>query len=278
MSERFELYRLSLLPNINGDLFEAGEDKVTREQWLRRVFGQEQPFVNRNSIFHYVPAAQDSAADPIIGRIGRKIIREENKPPSEGLVDVTHEGWIAAVLVLDPTHHGDAQKLAFQVDDAVGRPLTLVRKLVLAINERYPYGPYEIQVAQITEEQSFWHFIKENEGSVTSVTFDFIAPNMFGSDDEFSNEMRDFRYNEAARKVNLTLQNESGLKPDTPRMRRAVHYASRGGGKIRARAKGGKHFNSRASVKRSYLEDVRETGTELIRVARRFVNKILGRE
>ena len=278
MSERFELYRLSLLPNINGDLFEAGEDKVTREQWLRRVFNQEQPFINRNSKFHYVPAAQDSPANPVIGRIGRKILREENRPPSEGLEDVTHEAWIAAVLVLDPTHHDDGQKLALQTIDDVGRPLTLITKLVSTINERYPYGPYAIQVAQITEEQSFWDFIKKNEGRVTSVTLDFIAPNMFGSDDEFSNEMRGFRDNEAARKVNLTLQNENGLQPDTVRMRRAVRYASRGGGKIRARAKSGKRFNSTDSVKRSYLKDVKETGAELIRVALQLANKILGRE
>jgi hypothetical protein len=225
-----------------------------------------------------VSAPQNPDVGPLIGRIGRKILREENRPPSEGLEDVTHETWMAAVLVLDPSHHDDGQKLALQKINDIGQPLPLITKLVLAINERYPYGPYSIQVAQIIEEQSFWDFIEENEGTVTSITLDFIAPNMFGSDDEFSDEMREFRDNEEARKVRLTLQNESGLTPNTLRMKRAVRYASRGGGKISARAKSGKRYNSSDSVKRTYLENVIETGAELIRVARRFASKILGRE
>jgi len=263
---------------MNGDLFEDGGDKVSREQWLRRVFDEEQLFINRGSEFHYVPAMPNSKTGPLIGRIGRKILREENRPPSEGLDDMTHEAWMAAVLVLDPNHHDDGQKLALQITRDVGSSLTLTTKLVSAINERYPYGPYSIQVAQITEERSFWTFIEENKGKVTSITLDFIAPNMFGSDDEFSNEMREFRDNEEARKVTLSLQNESGLEPDTPRIRRAVRYASQGGGKIRARAKSDKRYNSADSVKRSYLKDVKEAGTELIRVAGQFANKILGRE
>jgi hypothetical protein len=277
MADSFELYRLSLLPRTHGDLFADGPDKINREQWLREVFGKEQPFSHRGSDFHYVPTHQDSNTGDIIGKVGRKVLRDENKPPSEGLEDITHEAWMAAMLVLDPTHHDDGQKLAIQSVNAVGKPIMLVKSLVSTINERSPHGPYLIQAAQIIEEQSFWDFVKENEGKVTSLTLDFIVPNMFGSSDEFSNEIKEFRDNEEANNVKLTIKNEGGIKPDTKRMKLGVQYATRGGGKIRAKA-GKKFYNSANSVKRSYLDDVKETGTELVSVARKFANRILGRE
>jgi len=278
MADRFELYRLSLLPRAHDDFFEPGPDKISREQWLRRVFNEEQPFVHHGSQFHYVPAQQDSDAGPVIGRVGRKVFREENRPPSEGLEDFTHEAWLAAVLVLDPTHHDDGQKLAIQNVTDVGKPIMLVKRLISAINERYPNGPYAIEVGQIIDEQSFWDFVERNKGKVTSMTLEFIAPNMFGGDDEITNDLREFRDSEKASKVRLTLANENGITPDTKKMRSAVTYATKSGGRIRARARPEKTYRSEDSVKRTYLEDVKETGAELIEVARKLANRILGRE
>jgi hypothetical protein len=104
MADRFELYRLSLLPRAQGILFEDAESRFTREQWLRKVFSEEQPFIHHGSDFHYVPSPSNSGDEPVIGRVGRKVFREENKPPSEGLEDVTHEAWLASVLVSLPVN------------------------------------------------------------------------------------------------------------------------------------------------------------------------------
>ncbi len=278
MADQFELFHLSLLPRTQSDWIEYDPNKITREEWLRKVFCEEQPFNNYGSEFHYVYAQLNADDGSIIGKVGRQVVREENKPPSEGLEDFTHETWLAALLVLDPTHHEDGQKLAIQNVINVGTPKMLVKNLVAAINARYPRGPYAIEVSQIIEEQSFWQFVDENKGNVTSMTLDFIAPNMFGSDDEFSSEMTAFKVSEKARKVKLMVANEDGIEPDTPRMRRAVQYATKGGGRIRARAKGKKSYNSDDSVKRSFLDDVKETGTELAEVARKLAKRILGRE
>lgn len=277
MSNRFELYRLSLLPSRVGNLFEPGPDKISREEWLRKVFNEEQPFEHYGSSFHYVPSKLNADSESIVGRVGRLVYREENKPPAEGLEAFTHEAWLAAVMVLDPSHHEDGQKLAIQNVNEVGSPKMLVKSLVSAINERYSRYPYAIEVGQIIDDQSFWGFVENNKGNVTSLTLDFIVPNMFGSQAEIEKDLQEFRDSEEVRKVRLNLANEDGIKPDTKKIRDAVTYAAKSGGRIRARAKGKKTYRSDDTVKRTYIEDVKETGLELIEVARKLANRILGR-
>jgi len=207
------------------------------------------------------------------------VLREENKSPDEGLEDYMHETWLAALVVIDPTHHEDGQKLAFESIANVGKPLMLIGSLLNSINERYIYGPYAIEAGQIIETQEFWDYVKENKGKITSVSFDLIAPNMFGNSDDWDEDMRDFREQEQARKIRITINNSDGtIDPETKRMRQAVSYAERNSGSIKARAKGRKNYNSRDAAKRSYIDDVSETGVELVKVASKLVKRILGRE
>jgi len=278
MADQFELFHLSLLARAQKDWIEFDPDKTSREDWLRKVFNEEQRFDHYGTAFHYVYANKNADDGSIIGRVGRHVIREENKPPSEGLEDFSHETWLAAMLVIDPTSHEDGQKLAIQNVTAVGTPKSLIKSLIAAINQRYSRGPYVIAAAQIIEEQTFWQFVENNKGHVTDMTLELIAPNMFGSEDEFSKDMQDYRDNEKAAKIKMTFSNHDGMEPDTPKMRRAVHYATKGGGKISAKAKGKKRYNSDDAVKRSYLNDIKESGAELIEAAKKLTNRILGRE
>lgn len=277
MSLRFEHFRFSLLPRAQGEMFDAGADEISREQWLRRVFSESIPFEKRRSEFYYVPESEQSA-EFIVGRIGRHVFRQENRPPEQGLEDFTHDTWEAALIVLDPTEHTDGQKLAIQVDRDVGIPRNLAKHLVETINGVYPRGPYQIEVSEIIDTESFWSFVEENRGSVTHVRFEFIAPNMLGGEGEFKDEMRKFREEEEARRVELGIYNEDGLDAETERMRRAVDYAERGGGSIKARARGNRRYNSKKQVKSVEIDDVPEKGEGLARRAIELGKRILGRE
>ncbi len=276
MADRFELFRLSLLKREQIDMFQFQD--MSREEWLKKVFLTEIPFSHHGTEYHYSPAIDDSDENIIIGRVGRHVLREENLPPDEGLEDFTRETWIASVLVLDPTEHDDGQKLAIQNIGDVGKPTSLINQLTQAINQTYS-GPFKIEPSQIVEAQSFWNYVEENRGSVTSISFDFIAPNMLGADDEFHDEMREFRDSEKASKVKLILQNEDGVNPETERVKRAVNYAlSESRGKVKAKAKGKPSYSSDNEIKISYIEDVKEKGAELVKVAKELSNRILGRE
>jgi len=274
--DRFELFHLSLMPRDQRDMFSRDSSQVSREQWLREVFGTEQPFSHHGSDYHYVPI--DSSNGPVLGRVGRKVLRAENAPPSEGLEEITHEAWLAALVVIDPTHHDDVQKLAFQAVNDVGNPALLAKRLVTAINKLYPHGPYTIDVGQIIEERSFWEFVEENKGQVVSVVLDIPAPNMFGSVDELTEELKELRDSEKAKNIRIGLHNSDGVQADTSRMKRVVNYTSKSGGRIRARARKNKKFNSKDAVKRTAIDDIKASGAELIKLAKSLANRILGRE
>lgn len=275
MSSKFELFHLSLLERTQPNLFDDFTN-MNREEWLRKVFSEEQSFEHYGFTFHYVPSKTKSDVSKLLGKIGRKVLRDENKSPAENFESVTHETWKAAILVLDPVHHEDGQKVAIQHIKEVGSPSQLVAKLIERINEMYR-GQYSVQVAQIIEEQSFWDFVHQNEGNVTSVTLECIPPNMWGTKEEFDSDLKELRENEGAKKVKITIENDEGIKPDTEKMRNAVRYTARGGGKIKAKAKNNKYYNSQDKVKRTIVEDVQEISLDGIEIEK-MLNRILGRE
>lgn len=130
---QFDLMRLSLLERLHGDLF---ADRVaflpTREVWLRRVLAREVVFIHRKDTFHFVPEPPDGGAAPAfpIGRIGRAVSVQENQPPEAGLKETKRETWRASLVMIDPRHHDDGQKIAMEQDPSVGAPFAVFQSLV----------------------------------------------------------------------------------------------------------------------------------------------------
>lgn len=278
MSNRFELFHLSLLQRAQMDIDGEEFKDFTRAEWLNKVFTEKMPFDSYGSEFYYLPSLPSEGDDVVVGRLGRHVERDENLPPEDGFEEITREIWLASVIVLDPAEHEDGQKLAVQVVGDIGKPSTLVKNLVGSINNRYPYSPYSIEVGHIVDTQTFWNFVSENKGDVTSVSFDFIPPNMLGADEDYYQEMNEYKQNEKARKVKLSIENPDGINPETDRIKRATNYALEGRGAIKAKAKGNKRYNSDNEVQRTYVENVSEAGVELVDVAKKLANRILGRE
>lgn len=278
MAEKFDLFRLSLLPRQQTEMFEPSLESTTREDWIRKVFSENLGFLSYGTQFHFRPETDASRPDALIGRIGRHISQPESKPPEEGFEEYTHEAWQAAVLVIDPRHHDDGQKLACENFLPVGKPSSLVPWIINAINERYPRAPYQIEANPIMRPGSFWDFERKNHGAITAINFDFIVPNMFGGDDDYNAEMREYRDREKARRVSVSLKNPDGLAADTERMQRAVEYAAKGGGSITARAKKNQRYNSKNKTKRSIVKGLRDAGLAVVDSAKELADRILGRE
>ena len=273
---QFDLLRLGLLERpIN--LFEAAgiERRPSREEWLRDLFNRSIVFVHRTEEFHYVP---DPSMPPesavIIGRIGRRTAVPDHEPPAKGLADTKRDAWAAVRIVIDPRHHTDGQKLAVQHDRKVGAPLALVSSLANELNV-HPY-PYEIELSPIVNADTFWGFVDTHKGKITSVSFEFISPNMFGEKDDYDREMKELRDREKARKAKLELENRDGLELQTPRVQRAVDYISPGQGRIRAKTKDGHTFKSEDKIKRVGIpnKEAKRMSTEqlLVELARRILS------
>jgi hypothetical protein len=270
MVQKFEFFRLSLLPREQAELFDPNPNP-SRETYLRQVFGQHLAFQYRGNEYHYVPTEGPTPAI-IFGRIGRSRLTDENLPPDEGMAEARPQRWKASIIAIDPRHHGDGQKVAVQAVRVVGSAGGLLRSLVIAVNEANPLGAYDIDAKPIFDGGSFWTFVDENRGRITLVSFELVAPNMFGIEDDVDKEMQAFRDREKAKKVNLTLKNEDGhLHVETDRIRQTVEYAERGTGGIRATALGNKRYKSGTKPQSVTIDEPDEADEALlVRIGRRI--------
>lgn len=278
MSDKFQLFRLSLLKPKQHDLFSSGQDP-SRSEYLSRAFGIQHRFVHYKNEFHFKPAPVDTAEGALMGRLGRSVTFDENLSPEEGLVEVTHEGWKACVIVVDPSEHADGQKVSVQVDGRVGTPISILQALVDEINHRSQSSPYHIEVEPIFDSKDFWSFVEENRGNVTSITFEFIAPNgPWNTTSDIKDEMRAWREKVGAQKVITTFQSEDGLDTNSKEIGEAVDYIRKGSGKISAKARGNKRFSSKDKPKSATIEEDAEASESMIVRAARHIAKVLGRE
>lgn len=274
MAEKFDLFRLSLTErSTQEDLF---LDSIpNREEYLRKLFATNFQFSHYGNTLHYV--VQDPNANGrIIAMVGRVYATDENTPPEEGFKQAIHQGWKAAIFVLDPTHHADGQKISFHHDQLVGRPSSLIRSIVNAFNEN-SLAPYHIEVEPIFSAKSFWEFAESNKGEITSLTFEFVTPNMFGGSDEVTNELRNFRDIEKAQKVTVKIQSSDGLETNTEKVKESVDYVTKGAGTITAKARGGQQYNSTKQSQQVTLPDTLSKESLVDRV-RQNIGRLLGRE
>jgi len=276
--ERFEQFRLSLMPPAQNDLFSG--PPPSREEYIRSAFGREWKFDHYKSPFTFVHKGDLDPAT-LLGQIGREGLIRENRSPEEKFEDNTHIGWLACVVLIDPTDHEDGQKVAVQVDPKVGTPLSLIDALVRTINERVEDKFYHIEVEPIIEATPFWEFVEKNNGEITSITFELVVPNgLFTANNDTAEEMRRFKEVMKTRKLTVTLQNSDGLDIYSDPIKDAVDYAANSGGRIRAKSKSGKKYSSATKPKATTIEadenDAGDSESLLVRAAQK-VAEIFGR-
>jgi hypothetical protein len=264
----FELFHWSMIERPQLDAFERKSlgqaGRITRENWLREVFGKSIAFAHMGHQFHYVPETEtDSSALPLMmARVGRQVSVKENDPPAEGLHEKHRDAWLASAIIMDPTHHEHGQRVAMQYHHDIGKPMALLTSLAAHINRESPPEPYTLSVAPIIDASTFWHFVNANKNAVTNVTFDLVPPNMFDGPENMDKELKELRDLERARKIRLELENPDSLNLETKRIHGIVDYAAQGGGDIEARAKGKKRYSSKRKIKTMQIEESEKNGTE----------------
>ncbi|WP_146140322.1 hypothetical protein [Alsobacter soli] len=249
-------------------LFED-RSEMSREEWIRKAFASSYVFANRSIFYHYVPHPADSPT-LISGRIGRSKTSVESTPPEQGLADVDREAWHSITLLIDPTEHGDGQKLIIECDKAVGNPSAILKGFCDEINNsgQAPLN-YSIHIAPIADPETFWGFVRENEGDVTLVSFELIAPNMFGVASEFDAEMKALQAYEGAEKARFEIQSSNGLNLDTERVQETVAYSLRGGGEIVAKTRSKRVYRSKNKV-RSTISSVSKREFKEMRISQKI--------
>jgi hypothetical protein len=271
---QFEMVRLSLV--ARPDLFtreKSDGSQFSREEWLRDIFGREIDFLHRGELFHFSPEVNDGVGVILAGRIGREVTVSENESPAGHLAPKKRGTWKAAIVLIDPTHHDDGQKAAIELVPAIGRPVAIFESLAAQINARTE--PYILETNAIVSSDTFWRFVDSNQGEITSVEFEFVAPNMFGEADDYDSEMRDMQKNEKVQKAKLIIESKDGLVLNTPRVRRAADYANKGAGSIQARTKKKRRYNSKDKAQRVSIPNKDVKDVPIISLIPRLFRRIL---
>jgi hypothetical protein len=249
---QFEMLRLLMVDRAQISAFErkrADGARLTREEWLREVFSQDIQFEHRRDLFHFAPKPDsDAGRVAIVGLVGRKVIVTENEPPENHLAETERETWNASHIFIDPTHHADGQKIAMEQKGTIGRPIPIFEDLVAQINKGDE--PYVLEVNAIVPSETFWEFAKKHEGQISSIQFEFIAPNMFGEADDYDAEMRALHASEKAQKAKLVLESKDGLNLNTEKVKKAADYTIKGAGSITARTKTNVKYDSKNKAKK----------------------------
>jgi hypothetical protein len=187
MHRTFELFHLSLHENQQMSLF-SSSIRMTREQWLRQAFSTPFEFDHRLKRFHWVPFKDSEKL--ISGNLVRMHQRRRHKPPEEGAIEEIGEEWQGAVIIIDPSHHSDGQKLSFERDITVGTPRTVLQSMAAHINAMAD-APYAIEPKPIFSESSFWSWAAAHEFKLRRISFQFVTPNMFETKTSFDEDLRE---------------------------------------------------------------------------------------
>jgi len=213
---------------------------------------------------------------PIVGVVERQYPIQHYQPPDEGGEPTSTDVWQGAVVIIDPEHHGDGQKLAFEKGTKVGQPLAVLSSLIGKIND-LPEAAYIMAVSAIWDEQSFQAFAQHHGNTLRSVTFDFVVPNMFDLSGKLDEKLKQVGEDTGAQHVKLTLESPDGIRADAPEVQAGVAYGAQGQATLTAKALDGDRYSSTDKVRTSRVASLKGQGQALLALVRDKLDEVLGR-
>lgn len=244
------LYRFSLKHRPQKDAFERKKengDDYSREEWIREIFSRDFTFIHHGNIFFFVPESSENTGideNIIVGWIARDRPVAERTAPWEGLSPTEHQSWRASLIMIDPTHHDDGQKVAFEYRGEVGQPNPVISSLARHVSELGVQEPYSLTAYPIIEDRSFARFAEAHKGEISTIFYDVAMPNMFGGPDDFSEEMRYLRDSANVSRVRTQLKGDGVLNTESTQINEIASHVEKGGGRIKARTIKGTRYNS----------------------------------
>lgn len=235
----FTLFHLSLMEVRQLDI--ETRRGLTREGWLRLALKDAFRFEHwGGGQIVWVP--KEDIDGIIFGVLQRTRAHGRHAPPELGGNEEVVEEWQGAYVLLDPTHHDEGQRVSVE-NDVVGDPKALLKSLVESINDRVD-APYHIEVEPLFDSNRFWAFAAANNNILKSVTFDFVVPNMWGTESELEADLKRTGVQTGAERVRVDIRSKNGISTDNDTIRDGVDYSERGAGTVRAMSMTGKRFRA----------------------------------
>jgi len=150
------------------------------------------------------------------------------------------------MIIIDPTHHDDGQKIAFEYRNDVGGTLPILKSLAKQMQIGSDPPPFDVQIDPIVQPASFWRFAEQNNYEIKILSFEVSPPNMLGGAEDFKNEIRALRDTVRVNRLKTTLTSDTTLDVTQENIREVIDYTERGAGRVKARSVSGQSYNSNA--------------------------------
>jgi hypothetical protein len=210
--------------------------KLSRTKFISKIFSERWDFEHYGTTMVYLPIPPEDVNGDIFcfGRVGKLVTDHVNDGPEAMFAPASRQSWRAANVAVDTRDFDDGQKVAMQVRTDVGKPLAVLNSLVQHINAEHPDSGWLISVNSVAKVASFWQAIEDNKGAITRAEFTYVTPNVLGIRSKLNQRLKEYRENENAKEVSVTLTDPKGnLKLESQEVKDSVEYISEGGGSAR---------------------------------------------
>lgn len=272
MERVFEHYHLSLIEQPQIDMF---VEQLDREPWLRKIFGETFSFWHMGTEFHWVPRPD---AEPfVVGTVERIKYRPQHKPPEEGAAEFIGREWQGSLVIIDPRHREDGQKVAFEEDRDVGQPHAVLASMAAFFNEQKLQ--YSIHVKPIFDSETFRRFAARHGNVMRYITFDFVVPNMFfGARLGVKKGLSRVGTDTGAEGVKVTLDSNKGVRTDSKNVEDALAYSEQGNATVTAKALTGEKYSSTSKRKIVKMHSILNAAQQSTEGLRNWLKRALGRD
>lgn len=244
----FELLRLSLsIPTVGPLLVEddASEPKISREDFLRGLFGTKREFFHSGKLFTFAPSPTNSPQEQCLsGYLGKQVEQEFQAGPDQLFAITKEKHWRAAFVTIDISE--DSQLLYFEKRADVGSAQAIILSFVEQYIRDFKGFSWHIDAEYLTVEESFWAAVSEHRGEITEAIFEFVPPNVVRGYDKLKELDRMLKKGSNSDSSAYVLKNKDGaLDPKGEFVEGAVKYSSEGVGSIKLKNGRQVLFNSK---------------------------------
>lgn len=200
--------------------------------------------------------------------------------PQEKFKEVKTENWPNChmfICLSDDPEKG--QRIAIEHKAWIfAHPLGQLRSLADKINEILAHNGLILSINPITQETKFWEIIKQYEGQIEELRFNFNAPNLFNLENSLNDDLRKVRDELNATEAAMILKNKEGelkVPRDNQLLKESVEYVGKGGGEYRIKAKK-KIITSKDNIKSKSVTTEIELETSDPAAVIKFAKEIFG--
>ena len=230
---KLPLYRISLTEVDQLDLID--EALQSRENFLKKWFSKRLKFRSHGGkTISYYPTQIEKTI--ITGCFAKRTETQIDCDPFNPFAQEDGIHWEKAAFFLNIGD--DEQVIALEHNNGVGKPSSLLKGLISHLNVRTSRNAYILSFHSVNNEGEFWEAIElhhEQQGKITSITFDMVVPNPPDITSPTKDALNKLKEHVNAEKVKETVSNPNGLKLENDEVRSREKYIQTGGGDVVAK-------------------------------------------